>query len=147
MAVAWKRVRAALVANLPAVVGASVTVYDGPVVTGEAPSSYLTIADQPSSTDPSAGSFEHEVGPDGYSATETGTVLCELAGVTGGATVPDVFTTFDAIATWLQANQTLQGQLVPASTVTASATVLQEQNTAGAVQRLLIAVSYTTNVI
>lgn len=146
MAVAWKAVRTALAANLPAVVGASVTVYDGPVVTGEAPTTYLTIADQPSNPDVGVGGFEQSVGPDGFSAAEVGTVLCELAAVTGDTTVPDVFATFDAIATWLQGNQTLLGVLTPASTVTAGAEVLQAQTTDGAVQRLLITISYTTRI-
>lgn len=146
MAVAWDAVRAVLAANLPAVVGASVTVYDGPVVSGDAPASYLTVADQPSSPDVGVGSFEQEVGPDGFSAAESGAILCELAAVTGDTTIPSVFATFDAIATWLQGNQTLKGTLTPASTVTAGAEVLQAQTTDGAVQRLLITVSYTTRI-
>lgn len=144
MAVAWPAVRAYLAANLPGVVGAGVTVFDGPVVTGQDLDAYLTIADQASGDSASAGSFSQEVGPDGFSATETGTVLCELGAVTGGTDVPDVFATFDAIASHLQGNQTLGGTLTPASTVTASADVVQDQTSSGAVQRLLISIAYFT---
>lgn len=147
MAVAWPSVRAHLAEALPGVVGAGVTVIDGPVVSGENPSSYLTIAHQPSNPDDPSGTFEQQVGPDGYAAAETGDVRCELAAARGDATVPDVFAAFDAISDYVQGNQTLSGVLQPASVVTVSADVVQEQTTSGAVQRLLITVSYTTNVI
>jgi hypothetical protein len=143
MAVAWPVVRARLAADLPGVLP-GVKVYDGPPVTGERPSAYLTIAAQPSRGDDSGGSFTQDVGPDGFSALEAGSVLCELAGVTGSTTVPDVFASFDAIAAHVQADQTLAGALLPGSTVTVSADVEQAQNTSGAVQRLLVTVTYTT---
>lgn len=143
MAVAWPNVRAALVADLPAVVGASVTTYDGLPVTGDNPAGYLTIAARPSGSE-GAGSFTQDVGPDGFSAVESGAVLGELARMDGTTTVPDVFNTFDAIAAWVQTHQTLAGTLLPGSTVTVSADVEQSQTTAGAVQRLLLTFAYTT---
>lgn len=142
MAVAWPAVRAALAAALPAVVGATVTVYDGLPVTGENPDAYLTIAARPSQ-DEQAGSFTQDVGPDGFSAMESGTVLGELARMDGTTTAPDVFATFDLIAAYVQANQTL-AVLTPGSTLTVSADVEQSQTTAGAVQRLLLTFAYTT---
>lgn len=144
MAVAWPAVRARLASALQSVVGAAVTVYDGPVVTGQNPTAYLTIAARPSSSDESGGSFAQDVGPDGFSALESGSVLCELAGVTGSTTVPDVFASFDAIAAHVQADQTLGGALLPGSTATVSADVEQAQTTSGAVQRLLLTIAYTT---
>ena len=145
MAVAWPAVRAHLAASLPGAVGALVTVYDGPVVSGDSPTTYLVIAARPSSTDPSGGSFDQQVGSDGFTAYESGTVACELGGVTGDTTVPDVFATFDAIASLVQGDQTLGGILLPGSTVTVGVDdVVEQQTTSGAVQRLLLAFRYTT---
>lgn len=146
MAVAWPTVRARLATALPAVVGSSVTVYDGPVVTKDSPPAYLTVAHQPSVDDPSAGGYEQtQTGPGGFASEESGTVLLELAAVTGDSSVPDVFTTADAVHAWVQADQTL-GVLTPGSTASLAVDVLQAQNTAGAVQRLLLTLSYFTRV-
>lgn len=142
MSVAWAAVRARLATDLPAVVGSGVRVYDGPVVSNESPIAYLTIASRTSGE--TSGTFSQDVGPDGFSALEVGSVACELAVLDGSTAVPSAFDTFDAIATYLQADQTLGGVLTPGSTVTASADVEQSQTTSGAVQRLLIAISYTT---
>ncbi|NUO97477.1 MAG: hypothetical protein HOW59_06060, partial [Nonomuraea sp.] len=58
MAVAWPSVRSKLAASLPGVVGAGTTVYDGPVVSGDAPSRYLTIGYQPSRPEEDSGLFQ-----------------------------------------------------------------------------------------
>jgi hypothetical protein len=142
VAVAWPTIRARLAAQLPTVLGPTVSVYDGPVVSGEAPPSYLTIADTPSTDDETGGSFTQEVGLDGFLVTETGTVLCELAAVSGDATVPDVFASFDLIASWVQTDMTLGGVLRPGSTCTVSAAVVLAQTSAGAVQRLIVTFNY-----
>jgi hypothetical protein len=143
MAVAWPTIRARLAAALPAVVGPDVRVYNGPVVTGDTPPAYLTVADQPSVEDESAGTYEQAQTLDGYAAQETGTVLMELAAVTGDTVVPDAFATASAISAWVQADQTL-GVLSPGSTSSLSVEVLQAQNKAGAVQRLLLTLNYFT---
>lgn len=145
MAVAWPSVRSKLAAALPGVVGTGTTVYDGPVVSGDAPSRYLTIGYQPSRPEEDSGLFQQENGPDGYAVTEVGSVLAELAAVTGSTDVPDVWATFSLIAAWVQADMTLGGTLLPGSTVTAAATVDAAQTTSGAVQRLLITFSYSTS--
>ena len=75
-----------------------------------------------------------------------GFILCELSAVTGYTLVPDVFATFDLIASWIQADQTLGGTLSVASTCSASADVVQAQTTSGAVQRLIITISYQTRI-
>lgn len=142
--VAWATVKDRLVVALPAVVGASVSVIDGPVVTGNAPSAYITVGYAPSATGDSSGTFSQDVGPDGFSATETGSVVCELAAVTGSTTIPDAFATFDLIAAWVQADMTLGGVLEVGSTCTVSAVVVQEQTRAGAVQRLVVSINYFT---
>lgn len=143
MSVAWASVRDRLAADLPGVVGASVRVYNGPIVSNENPAAYLTVGHTPSSADESAGSFSQDVGPDGFSAVESGTVVAELAAVTGSTTIPDVFATFDAIAAYVQGDMTLGGTLLPGSTLTVSADVEQSQTTSGAVQRLLLTFAYT----
>lgn len=142
MAVAWPTVRARLAAALPAVTGS--TVYDGPVVTGDSPAHYVTVAHRPSVDEDSAGSYEQDRSSNsGFVAEERGTVLLEVAAVTGDSTVPSAFGIADAIHAWVQADQTL-GVLTPGSTSSVAVEVLQAQNTAGAVQRLLLTLSYTT---
>lgn len=143
--VSWPAVRAYLVAQAPGVL-TGYTVYDGAVVKNDAPTHYLTVGDQPSQDDDRSGEFEQGVGPDGFSALESGSVLCELGATSGDPQVPDTFAAFALLAAHLQANQTLGGALSPGSTVTASATVSQEQNRAGAVQRLLVSIDYTTRI-
>lgn len=143
MAVAWEAVKDRLVSALPSVVP-GVAVSDGPVVSGRSAASYLTVGFQPSTDDVSAGDFEQAVGPDGFSATETGSVLCELGAATGSTEVPSVFASFNAVAAHLQGDQTLGGVLRAGSTVTASAEVVQAQTQAGAVQRLLVTITYFT---
>lgn len=145
MAVAWDKVRAALAVGLKGPLEASgVVVYDGPVVTGQAPTAYLTVAHAPTAIEDTSGTFEQDVGPDGFSVTERGGVVCELAGVTGSTKVPSVFASFDVIAEFIQSDQTLGGVLTHGSTVTALANVVESQTTSGAVQRLLITISYFT---
>lgn len=144
MAVAWPAVRAALASQLPPLLPA-VSVYDGPVVSGDSPTSYLTIGYAPSATGDATGTFDQENGPDGYAVTETGGVLMELAAVTGDTSVPSVFDAFDVIASHVQADMTLGGALMPGSVVTCAATVVEAQTTSGATQRLVITINYRTN--
>lgn len=144
--IVWPLVKAHLADVLPGIVGSSVTVYDGPVVTGQAPSAYLTIGDQPSSPSPGAGSFQQDVAPDGFSAVETGSVLCEMGAVTGSTSMPSIWETCSAITAYLQANRTLGGVLYAAGTVDFSGEPEAEQTTSGAVQRLLFSVNYQTRI-
>lgn len=142
MSILWPQAKAALVAALPTVVPAA-KVYDGPVVTGEKPTRYVTVGWQPSTDDVSAGSFEHSPGPDGFSAEETGTVLLEIAAVTGGTDMPDAFDLAEAITLWVHEHQTL-GVLSANATAAVAAEVLEAQTRAGAAQRLLLTVFYTS---
>lgn len=139
--VAWLAVKNRLVAALPSVVGAKV--YDGPVVTGEHPEAYVTVGWSPSE-DAEAGSFDAQVGQDGFSSTESGSVVCEFAAVNGSRRMPDAFAMFSAAAAWVQADMTLGGTLTQGSTCTISARVAQAQTTAGATQRLVVSVNYFT---
>jgi len=144
MAVAWHLVRDRLAAVLPGVLGPAVAVYNGPVVTGTNPRAYLTLAHTVAVADLAAGTFEQDVADDGFAVTERGGVVCEMAAVTGDTRVPDVFSMFDAIASYIQSDMTLGGTLSQGSTLTALATVVEAQTTAGAVQRLLITFNYFT---
>lgn len=146
MAVAWNRVRDALWDQLPGVVPAGVKSYNGPLVSGNSPSAYLTVGHAPSSPDDTGGLFTQENGPDGYTATEDGFVVCELGAVTGTANVPSVFAAFDAIASHIQSDMTLGGVLAPGSTVTVGASVVEAQTKSGAVQRLIVTVQYLTRI-
>lgn len=123
-----------------------VAVIDGPIVSGEAPRAYLTIAHSPTADSGEAGSFQQDVGPDGFSVTETGTILAEIGAVTGDSHVPDAFAIFAVVASWIQSDMTLGGTLGAGSTCTVSAQVIQAQTTAGAVQRLQLTVSYFTRI-
>lgn len=146
MAVAWPTVRARLASYLPTVVGAGVMVFDGPVTSGDSPAAYITVAHQPSTEDESAGSYEQtQTGPGGYLAEETGTVLLEVAAVSGDEVVPSAFAVVDLIHAWVQADQRL-GVLPQGSTSAVEVEVLQANNAAGAVQRLLVTLTYTTRV-
>ena len=143
--VAWSAVRSKLAQHLrPLLVG--VSVYDGPIVSGDAPLAYLTIAHSPCADSGEEGSFQQDVGPDGFSVTETGTILAEIGAVTGDSHVPDAFAIFAAVASWIQSDMTLGGTLGAGSTCTVSAQVVQAQTTAGAVQRLQLTVSYFTRI-
>lgn len=141
--VAWLTVKNRLVAALPAVVGAKV--YDGPVVTGEHPTAYVTVGWSPAE-DNDAGSFDPDVAQDGFSSTETGSVVCEFAAVNGSARMPNAFAMLSAFAAWVQADMTL-GVLTQGSTCALSVRVVQAQTTAGATQRLIVSVNYFTRVI
>lgn len=144
-AVAWESVKAHLVAELPAVVGSGWSLYDGPTVEADAPEAYVMVGHAPSTETDEAGTFSQQVDPTfGYPTAEQGTVVCELGAITGGTTIPTVFGAYQSIADWLRSDMTLGGLLSPDATVTAEATVVQSQTTAGAVQRLVVAINYTT---
>jgi hypothetical protein len=143
MTVAWPTVKDRLVALLPTLPGfAGVLVFDGPAVTGEAPAAYVTVGWQESTDDDTAGSYEQtQTGPEGFAAEETGTVLLEFAAVTGDVTVPSAFGLVDALQNSVQTDQTL-GVLGRGSTASLAVEVVQSQTTSGAVQRLLVSLTY-----
>lgn len=144
MTVLWPIVRDRLVEIIPTLMP-TVRLFDGPIPTGDNPSAYLCVGWQPSTEDESAGSFTQLEGPDGFSTTEDGAVLMELAAVTGDTDMPDAFAMYGALATWLQANPRM-GILVAGSLASLQVEVAQAQNSVGAVQRLLVALLYTANV-
>jgi hypothetical protein len=133
-----------MVAALPAVLPAGTVVFDGPVPTGDDPARYLSVGWQPSVEDATAGSFTQERGQDGFTATEAGDVLCEIAAVTGDSVVPDAFDIADAVTAWAHGDRTLGGALHAAATTSVAVEVLEAQTRAGATQRLLLTLSYTS---
>lgn len=146
MAVAWPKVRAALAQSLPSALPAGFKFSNGPIVGGDSPRGYFTLGHAPSTDDDSSGTFIQANGPDGYVVTESGFITGELGAVTGSANMPSVFAAFDALVSRIQSDMTLGGVLAPGSTVTAEASVVEEQTKSGAVQRLIVTIQYLTNI-
>lgn len=145
MATAWPSVRAALVDLLTAALP-DATVYDGPNLSGDSPSAYVCVGWQPSTDDESAGSYDQSrTGPEGFANEEVGKVLLEFGAVTGDPSVPSAFALVEGLQAAVQADQSL-GVLTGAPTVSLAVEVIEAQNQAGAVQRLLVTLSYTTRV-
>lgn len=145
MAVLWPTVKATLVTVIPTIGAfASSTVYDGPTPSGDALPSWVSVGWQPSTPeDPSAGSFAQAPGPPGFAAQEDGSIFLEFGATTGDPEVPDVFALVEAFSAWVQQNQTL-GVLSANATASTEAQVLEAQSTAGATQRVLVTLSYTS---
>lgn len=146
MGTQWPVVHARLVALLPSLTGWSgVPVYDGPPVTGDAPTDYCTVGF--ALNEDSAGNFEHERSGNGFQVQESGGVRCELVVTTGDTDLPTVraraFTLMDAVEETIRADQTL-GVLSPASTTALTVDVVPAQSTSGAQQRLVFTVGYFT---
>lgn len=155
MTVLWPTVKNRLVTVLvswdgyvastdPAALATDVLVFDGPLVSGDDPTAFITVGWQHSTDEDSAGTFEQSEGPDGYMVTETGSVLCEIASITGDSAIPNAFVIYEALANYVQANRTL-GVLDPTALTSLSCEVVQAQNSDGAVQRLLVAMEYQAN--
>lgn len=144
--IVWPRVVTALVDGLSPLVGPDVKVYNGNTLEGDAPLAYITVGWQPATDEQAAGDFTQTVGVDGFAAAESGTVLLEMAAVTGDTVVPDVFALASTVTAWVQANQTLGGALSVNGTAVLSASVVEPQNHSGSAQRLLATLTYTTEV-
>lgn len=145
MATQWPIVHARLTQILPTLTGwDGVEVFDGPAVTGDAPTSYVTVGY--AQDEDSAGSFTKERAPliDGLDE-ETGAVRCELVVWSGDADLGPVrahaFDLIDALDAVVSADQTL-GVLMPSSTARVVVDVLPVQNQSGVVQRLPFSVEY-----
>lgn len=147
--IVWPLVKAKLVEVIPTIEEfESSTVYDGATPTGDRLASWVAVGWQPEVVDEagsySPGSFEQTPGPSGFAAEEAGAVLCELGSTTGDSEIPDVFALAAALIGWVQENQTLDGVLSVNGTASTSVEVLEAQSTAGATQRLLLTLTYTT---
>jgi hypothetical protein len=146
MAAAWPLIRDRVLSAVPPLL-TGVTVWDGRVVTQAKPASWLTVGYQPSTVEDSAGSYEQspsQVG--GYAAEENGTLLMEAGARTGSTETPDAFGIADVVHGWVDGDMTLGGLLPQGSTASVAVQVVEAQQKAGAVQRLLITLTYFTRV-
>lgn len=141
---AWPLVKARLAALAPTLTGWSgVRSYNGPVVTGEAPTEFFTVGFVVG--EDFAGSYGQDRGA-GDMPMESGTVQSELVCWSGAATdMPVVearaFALVDALQAEIDRDPTL-GVLARGSTSSLSVDVQPAQATSGAVQRLTVTLSY-----
>jgi hypothetical protein len=140
---AWPQVKARLVALAPTLTGwSAISAYNGPVVSGEAPTDFFTVGFVPG--EDFGGSYEQDRGL-GDIPTESGTIRCELVCSSGDTDMPAVEARAFALVAALQAevdrDPTL-GVLRHGSTVTLAVDVQPQQTTGGAVQRLAVTVNY-----
>jgi hypothetical protein len=139
---AWPLVRRrllALVGALPS--AAAFVVYDGPPVTGDAPTDYVTVGYRLG--EDIAGGFER--GVEDNCPTELGTVVSEVVCSTGNVDLLSVearaFALVDDWQNAVDADQTL-GVLPAPSTCSLTVDVQPAQNNAGSEQRLIVTLTY-----
>ena len=146
---AWPVVKSGLVALLPTLAGwgsapgrRAVSVYNGPVVTGDAPTTFVTVGFVPG--EDFGGSYEQDRGL-GDMPIETGAIRSELVCSDGGTDMPAVearaFDLIDALQAAVDADPTL-GVLPQGSTSSLAVDVQPSQTTGGAVQRLTVTLTY-----
>lgn len=140
----WPAVKNRLVELLPTLAGwDKVSVYNGPVVTGAAPTTFLTVGFVPG--EDFGGSYEQDRGL-GDAPLELGTIRSELVCSLGGTDLPAVealaFELMDAWQAEVDRDPTL-GVMRQGSTSTLTVDVEPSQTTGGAVQRLTVTLSYT----
>ncbi len=141
----WPLVVAGLASGIGDRVTYGVSVLTGPVVSGDSPGAYVSVGYLPSQPESNAGGFIQSIDTSAaWSWQESGTVAVEVAALTGSSTLPDAFTVAGLISGYLAEDQTLGGLLSTDATVTTSCDVTNAQTTSGAVQRLILTISYTT---
>ena len=145
MTAAWPVVVNRLVALLPTLPGWSdVAVYDGPPVTADAPTTYVTVGFVPG--EDFGGNYEQTRG-DANLLEEVGTVRSEVVCLTGDVDLSTVrnraFALVDAWEAAVSADHTL-GVLASSGTASLSVDVAPSQTTGGSEQRLVVTLSYFT---
>jgi hypothetical protein len=149
MATQWPVLTARLVVLLPTLSGWSgVSVFDGPPVTGDVPTSYCTVGYV---EDDDAGSYTDDLSEVGnVFTTETGSIRCRLVVTSGDVDISTVrtaaFALVDALRTSLR-TAPLVGVLPAGSTTSLAVDVGSVQNERGSGQRLDFTVSYACPVI
>ena len=145
MATQWPLVVARLLTLLPTLPGwAAVSVLDGPLISADVPTDYVTVGyvdnDQ-------AGSYTQTQDPNGFQYIETGTVRSQLNCTTGDTDLMGmrtrVFALMDAIEAAVRADRRL-GVLSAAGTSELDVDVLSLQNSAGTAQQLTFTLHYQT---
>lgn len=132
-----------LVVLLPSLAGwAQATVYDGQPVTGDAPTSFVTVGYVEGEA--VGGSFE-PVETFGDLVEETGSVRSEIVCMTGAVDMPamraQAFGLFNAWLAEVRRDPTLG--LASVSSAALSGDLLPVQNTAGSAVRLAVTLTYT----
>lgn len=144
MAAAWPVIVDRLVVVLPTLAGwAGVPVYDGPPVTGEDPPDFVTVGYV--AGEDFGGSYEQTPPAGPWLIEETGTIRSQIVCSTGGVDLPAMraraFALADAWQAWVTSDPTL-GVLNPSSTAALAVDVEPVQTTNGAVQRLVVTLTY-----
>lgn len=139
----WQAIITKTVATLPTLSGwSTVSVFDGPPVTADAPRDYVTVGFVQGEA--FAGSYDRVRGIANL-VEEAGTIRSELVCLTGDVDLPTVraraFALADAWEAWVEADQTL-GILGPSATASLAVDVAPAQTTEGAEQRLVLTLSY-----
>lgn len=146
MGAQWPKVVDWLIVTLPTLSGWDpVSVFDGPPVTGDNPSIYVTVGYV---QDDVGGSYSQVQDPSGFQWQETGEVRCKFVCNSGDddlsvlrATAFSLADTFEAS---VRADRTLGGTLAPASDVSTAVEVLSVQNATGAAQEFVFTLHYFT---
>ena len=145
MAAQWPLVVARLNALLPTLSEwSAVTVIDGPLVSVDVPSDYMTVGYV---ADDQAGTYNQVQDPNGFQYVETGTIRSQLNCLTGDSDLPSVrtrvFALVDALEAAVRADRTL-GVLSPSGTSELDVEVLSLSNANGTAQQLTITLHYQT---
>lgn len=123
-----------------------VQLYDGPPLTGDTPTEYLTLGFVLG--EDYGGTYEQAEGP-GPFMQETGQLRSELVVLSGESDVlaalrTRAFALTDAWAAAIRADQTLGGVMQPSSTASLAVDIQPVQTrTGGVVQRLTVTVNYS----
>lgn len=149
MSAAWPLVKNRLVALLPTLTEWSgVQVYSGPPVTADVPTEYITVGYVVG--EDFAGTYEQtRNGEGGWQGAleESGTVRSELVCATGEVDLPTVearaFELVDAWEAEVSRDETL-GVLNSSTSSSLAVDVLPAQTGAGAIQRLVVTLTYFT---
>jgi len=145
MATQWPLVVARLNALLPTLAGWDVvTVFDGPPVTADVPTDYVTVGYV---ADDQAGTYSQTQDPNGFQYVEVGTVRSQLSCITGDIDLASVrtrvFALMDSVDAAVRADRRL-GVLSPSGTSELEVEVLSMQSTGGTAQSLVFTLHYQT---
>ena len=146
MAAQWPLVVARLLTLLPTLPGwSAVTVIDGPLVSADVPTDYVTVGYVEGDN---AGAYTTTQDPNGSQWAEAGTVRSQLNCVTGDADLAGmrtrVFALADAFEASVRADRTLGGVLCTYGTSELDVDVLSLQNSSGTAQQLTFTLRYFT---
>ena len=145
MATQWPLVVARLLTLLPTLPGwSAVTVLDGPLISVDVPTDYITVGYVTSEV---AGNYASVQEPDGFRYGETGDVQSQLNCTTGDSDLPGVraraFALADAFDAAVRADRRL-GVLSAEGTSELSVQVESLENAAGTATVLILTLHYFT---